>query len=65
MSKKQTHREKFLEEGRALMVEEWEALAHALHCEACGLAFQGNLALALVGWNEGEWWQAVVASGKI
>jgi hypothetical protein len=47
--------EAFLREGRALALQESEAILHALYCQECGLNFQANLALALVGWSEEDY----------
>jgi len=52
-AKRLTHRQ-FLQEGRAILLEDSDAVFHGLGCESCGLRGQALTALSLVDWTEAE-----------
>ena len=49
----------FDHQGRELLLSDPAAITHALYCQSCGLREQAELALALVGWDEVDYLEAI------
>ena len=55
----------FMSEGRDLLLGDVEAVTHGLYCTGCGLQEQTHHALALVGWSEADYLEAVAAAQRM
>ena len=55
----------FQSEGRDLLLSDVEAVTHGLYCSGCCLQEQTHTALALVGWTEADYLEAVAAAQRM
>lgn len=53
--------DKEVKKARAFMVVEAEAMAHSLDCPDCGLQYEAEITLAIVGWSREDFDNAVEA----
>jgi hypothetical protein len=57
--------ERWEREGRDLLLSDPEAVTHGLYCAGCGLQDQTHTALALVGWTEADYLEAIAAAARL